>query len=177
MIVSIIGCADSAGEWYKVKCDRSIGVNDSHKFGYPTDDLLVCNWPVKFPQYRLDIIKNSKPKQFWSNIDQWNTWFPRMVKIKLTSWDGHLYKERPYFFSHAHTSPFIAMSMAYKQGATDIILWGVDFINHSTYDQNNQHTRAEVKTYHNYVDALKKEGVNVWLGKSGSALNLPVWNG
>lgn len=175
MTVSIVACGASAEGWHKVKCDRSIAVNDAWKWGYPTDDILVCNWPSKFPQYRLDIIKNSKPKRFFSNIDQWSTWFPNMVKIKLSSWDGHLYKERPDFFSHAHTSPFIAMSMAYKQDAKDIILWGADFVDHSTYDKNNPHTRSELKTYHSFIEAIDKEGVKVWLGAPGSALNLPVW--
>jgi len=174
MIISIIGCADSASDWHKVKCDRSIGVNDSWKFNYPTDDLLVCNWPVKFPQYRLDIIKNSKPKQFYSSIDQWSTYFPNMVKIRLTSWDGHLYKDRPDVFSHSDTSPFIAVSMAYKAGAQDIILWGVDMIDHSLMNQQNPYTAMELRKWGQLIDTLEREGVKVWLGKSGSALNLPV---
>lgn len=177
MIVSVVACGDTASEWHKVKCDLSIGVNDAFKFCYPTDYLLCCNWPTKFPIHRLNIIKASRPKTFYSNVEQWRAFFPGMVKIRLNSWDGHLYPTRRDEFSSAHTSPFIAMSMAYKQGAKDIILWGVEFISHSTYDQHNPQTRAEVKVYKQMVESLNREGVNVWLGKEGSLLEefVPVW--
>lgn len=178
MIVSIVACGASAYDWHKVPVDHSIGVNDCWKLSYPTDWLLVCNWPVKFPQHRLNIIKNSNPKQFFSSVDQWSTWFPNMIKIRLTSWDGHLYKERPDFFSHSHTSPFIAMSMAYKNGAKDIILWGVDFIDHSTYGQDGLQTKTELRAYRQMIEAMKAGGVNVWLGAKGSLLEefIPIWN-
>lgn len=177
MVISIVACGDTASEWHKVPCDLSIGVNDAWKFGRPTDWLLSCNWPQKFATHRLNIIKESTPKQFYSNVEQWRAFFPGMIKIRLNSWDGHLYKNRLDEFSHAHTSPFIAMSMAYKHGATDIILWGVEFINHSTYDQHNPQTRYEVKTYRGMIESLAKEGVKVWLGKEGSLLEefVPVW--
>jgi len=177
MIVNVVACGDSADGWHKVPCDLSIAVNDAFKWGHPADWLLVCNWPMKFTSHRLNIIKNSTPKQFFSSVDQWSTWFPNMVKIRLSSWDGHLYKDRPDFFTSSHTSPIIAMSMAYKQGAKDIILWGVDFVDHGTFNPENPQTKTEVRTYKAMCEALKKEGVNVWLGAKGSLLEefLPIW--
>jgi hypothetical protein len=170
MIVSIVACGDSASEWHKKPCDHSIAVNDAWKFGHPTDSLLIANWPVKFPQHRLDIIKSSKPKQFYSHIDQWRTYFPNMVKIRLNSWDGHLYKNRPDEFSSSQTSPFIALSMAYKMGATKIILWGVEMIGHMTYNKQNPETKMELRKWRQITEAIQKEGVEVFLGAPGSAL-------
>lgn len=175
MTISIVACGSSAEGWNKVPCDRSISVNDSWKWGHPTTDLLVANQPLKFPQHRLNIIKASIPKRFWSQLSSWSTYFPNMAHIRLTSWDGHLYPERLDTFSHADTSPFIAISMAYKFGAKDIILWGVDMVDHHIYHAGNMQLKTEIKRYHAMIEALDKEGVKVWLGAPGSALNLPVW--
>ena len=179
MIVSVVGLGETARDWHKVKADLSIGVNDVEKFGHPVDWLLLANWPQKFPTHRLNIIRSSIPKRLFYSTDQWQGVFFGGTKIRLNSWDGHLYNNRKDEFSSSHTSPFIAMSMAYKAGADDIILWGVEFINHATYGKDNPQTRAEVKTYKQMVDALKVEGVNVWLGKEGSLLEefVSIWKG
>lgn len=178
MIVSVVACGDTASEWHKVKCDLSIGVNDAFKFGYPTDYLLCCNWPQKFPAHRLNIIKASRPITFYSNVEQWRAFFPGMVKIRLNSWDGHLYPTRRDEFSSSNSSPFIATSMAYKAGAKDIILWGVEFVNHAVLHKDNPQTKNELRMWKGLVAALNGEGVNVWLGKEGSLLEefVPVWS-
>jgi hypothetical protein len=175
MIVSVIGCGESAADWHKVTCDYSIGCNDAWKFGHSTDALISANWPSKFPKHRLDIIKTSTPEVFYSHVDQWRAFFPNMVKIQLNSWDGHLYPERKNEFSSSNTSPFIAMSMGYKMGAHDIILWGVDLVNHKVYTPENPQTKVELRRFNDYVKALDLEGVKVWLGAEGSVLKLPVW--
>lgn len=177
MKISIIACGDSAKDWHKVKVDHSIGVNDAFKFGYPTDSLLLANWPVKFPQHRLNIIKASSPKIVYSSVEQWRAFFPNMIKIKLNSWDGHLYPERKDEFSHSNTSPFIATSIAYKMWAKDIILWGIEFVNHATFHKDNPQTKNEIRAWRGMIDALKKVNVNVWLGAPGSLLEefVPIW--
>lgn len=177
MIVSIVACGDSAEHWHKIPCDLSIGCNDAFKWGHKTNYLLLANWPAKFPQYRLDIIKNSKPDKFFSSVEQWRAYFPNMIKIRLNSWDGHLYKNRPDEFSSSNTSPFIATSMAYKLGASKIILWGVDFKTHKVYNESNPQTKTELSQWKQIIAALRKEGVEVYLGDKGSLMEefLPIW--
>jgi hypothetical protein len=163
VIVSIIGCGDSAKDWHKVPCDYSLGVNDAFKFGYAFDGIILANWPVKFPSHRLNIIKNTPVKTCFASVDQWSTWFPNMVKIRLNTWDGHLYPERKDEFTCSQTSPIIALSMAYKMGAKDIILWGVEFSTHNLFHKDNPQTKNELRAYKGIIDSLKREGVNVWL--------------
>jgi hypothetical protein len=177
MTISVVACADSAKDWHKTPCDRSIGCNDAWKFGYPTTDLMVANWPVKFQRPRFEIIKASTPERFWSSVDQWRVYFPSMIKITLNSWDGHLYKERPTEFSHSDSSPFIATSMAYKFGATNIILWGVEMITHPLFNPGNPQFIMELRKWDQLINALAKEGVKVWLGAGESSLKLPIWKG
>jgi hypothetical protein len=178
MRVAVIGCGDSASEWHDTPHDYSIAVNDGFKWGYHFDALVLANWPIKFPTYRLNIVKESKPKVVYANVDQWSTWFPSMVKIRLRSWDGHLYQERKDEFTCSQTSPIIAMSIAYKMGAKDIILWGVEFIDHGTFNKDNPQTKMELRAYKGMIEAMKKEGVNVYLGAKGSLLEefVPIWH-
>ena len=175
MVVSVIGLGSSAEGWFNTPCDISIGVNDCAKFGKDPDYLLLANWPMKFPQHRLNIIKDTRPKQFFSSVEQWKAYFPGMIKIRLNSWDGPLYRWRPEEFSSSDTSPFIAVSMAYKLGASNIVLWGVDMVDHHIHNTKNPARVMELRKWHQMIGALDREGVKVWLGKEGSVLNLPVW--
>lgn len=170
-VISIIGCGASSEGWYKHPHDYSIGVNDMKKFGHDPDSLLICNWPLKFPQHRLNIIKETNPKRFFSNTDAWRTYFPQMEKIYLRSWDGHFYKD---YIVHTDTSPTIAMGLARSMGATEIVLWGCDYIDHHMYHKNNNST--ELRQIKAICEALKNEGVKIYLGASGSALEtfLPI---
>lgn len=180
--VSIIGCGDSAKEWFKTPCDLSIGVNDCLKWGYEVDYLMCLNAPWKFQarkengyQDRLTIIKKSRPQKFITCLEEWRKyWFevemidPRLFGKRLVN--GQLY--------HAKTSPFCAMSYAFNLGAKDIILWGVDFINHGTMKPGKRETEFEIEEYARFADMIGKHGTKVWIGNSETALNkyFEVWS-
>lgn len=183
MIVSIIACGDSAKEWYKTPCDLSIGVNDCFKFGHQVDYLLCLNAPGMFQprkknnyQDRLPIIKQSKPKKFITCLEGWKNHFSftevEMVNPRL--FGKHFSKGTLY---HAKTSPFCAMSYAFNLGAKDIILWGVDFLNHGTLKPGKRETQFEIEEYVRFADIIEKQGTKVWIGNSETALNkyFGVW--
>jgi hypothetical protein len=163
MIIDIVSCGQSASNWEQH--DYSIGVNDCWKFGKPTDALLICNRPEQFIRDRFQTIINSKPKEFYSHKANWSQWFPNWKKVNLVPWYGTLHKGQIY---ESQTGPFIAMSLAYKLGATDIILWGVDFKNHWLFNDSNPETAKEVKVYLELIECLKQQGVNMWIGAVGS---------
>lgn len=171
MTVNIIACGDSAKYWDG--SGFSIGVNDAAKWGHKLNCLLVANHPQKFPQDRLEIIKRSQPEKFISQIESWKTYFPNMERIKLRSWDGHFYKET---FFHTDTSPTIAMDYARKLGATEIILWGVDLVDHKIYNVHNPQSKTELRQIKQITEALRGEGIQVSLGATGSVLSdfLPI---
>lgn len=182
MIVSIIGCGNSAKEWFNTPRDLSIGVNDCFKFGYQVDYLMCLNAPWKFQarkengyQDRLSVIKQSKPQKFITCLEEWKKHFgdyAEMVNPRL--FGKHLVKGNLY---HAKTSPFCAMSYAFNLGAKDIILWGVDFLDHGTLKPGMRDTEFEIEEYVRFADLIEKQGTKVWIGNSDTALNkhFEVW--
>lgn len=172
-IFTIVACGESAKEW--IPHGHSIGVNDAWKWGKPTDSLLVCNRPVEFGQGRLQTIINSKPETFYSHKSNWAYAFPNWKKINLCQWYGRLVKGQHY---SSNTSPFIAMTLAYNLGAKDIILWGCDMMEHKIWNTGNPENIKEIKRHMELVEALKEQGVNVWLGKEGTAFDnlIPVYD-
>jgi hypothetical protein len=162
MTVDIVGTGATSQNWKQH--DYSIGVNDAWKFGQPTDALLVCNRPQQFTPNRIEIIINSKPKDFFSHKANWAEWFPKWKQINLVTWYGTLNPKQVY---NSDTSPFIAISLAYNLGAKEIILWGVDFISHHIYNTGNTDTKNEVERYLQLFEALKERGVNVFVGSEG----------
>lgn len=172
-VFTIVACGDSAKDW--VQTGTSIGVNDSWRWGKPTDALLVCNKPTDFKHDgRLQVITESKPKTFYSHKGNWAYAFPEWKKISLVHWYGVIRKGQQY---SSNSSPFIALSLAWNLGAKDIIMWGVDMVNHKTFNPDNPYRDKEVKVYMELIAALKEEGVSVWLGSKGGAFDnlIPIY--
>jgi hypothetical protein len=173
MTVDVVACGQSGKNW--VQHDYSIGVNDSWKWGKPTDALLLCNAPFKFPDDRFQIIKNSTPKVFYSNKPSWSQWFPEWKQVTIKPWYGTVNPGQVYY---SDTSPFIAISLAYTLGAKQIILWGVDFYNHHIFNSGNPQTKREVERYLELIACLKELDISVFVGAEGSVFDevLPLFN-
>jgi len=62
------------------------------------------------------------------------------------------------------------MSYATLLGFKEIVLWGVDFIDH-------KHITAieSVPAFSEFSQAVQKQGINIYKGHHLSKLNLPVW--
>jgi hypothetical protein len=174
MKVSIIGCGDSAKEWFKVPCDMSVGVNDCVKFGHEVDNLVVVNSPVKFfPNRhnnhtdRIKTIANSKPKRFFCHNGNWKQYFPKYELLGLRPFNGTYKKGRIY---SSGTSPMVAITLAVSLGATELIIWGVDFVNHQRWRKGQRGFDLELSLYQLMFEELAKEGIKVWLGNEVSEL-------
>lgn len=167
MTYHIIACGDSAKHWHGQ--GLSIGLNDFYKHGKKTTIMGIFNHRSKFTPDRLDTILKTRPIKFYGDSDSWSNHFPDMIRVKLRSWDGILRKE-PDRLTHANTSPFIAMSLAYNLGASKIILWGADFESHRMWNKTNPEMQTELRQYRQFTDALRREGVKVHLGAKGSLL-------
>lgn len=172
MIVSVVGCGDSAKEWYKTPCDLSIGVNDCVKHGHEVDWLCVINAPGKFTmkskngwQDRLFTITNSKPKKFFCHNANWKPYFPHAEFLALKPFMTSIKKGNVY---KSKTSPIAAISLAFNAGATDILLFGVDFLNHPNFQ--GKMLKSELHEYQRLFWCLEEHGVRCWLGNVNSAL-------
>lgn len=140
--------------------------------------LGIWNHRNKFTQDRVDTIVKTNPIRLYTDNDSWDRYFSNVVKVKTRSWDGHLRKE-PDRLASASTSPFIAMSLAYNLGATKIVLWGADFQTHHTWTKQNPQMAMELRAYEQFINALRREEIKIYLGTTGSLLEkfLTINNG
>lgn len=187
--ISILACGESGQYWDGTGV--SIGVNDCWKFGHPTDYLMVIDPPARFTPERRKIIQNSKPKHFVTDSKAWLRLFhnpievdrlkpgddkqiyctngPQLIKYNFRTWKGRLQNDQIQYW---HTSPFPAISLAYKLGYREIILWGVDFKTHKSWNPTKKNELAfELQGYKELVKALSEVGVKVYLGHHDSMLN------
>jgi hypothetical protein len=174
MKISIIGCGISAKGWFKVPCDLSIGVNDMLKFGHQPDQLVLINFERKFTHDRLKTILATKAKRVWTHTSTWKRHFPHADVIKLTQFNGNVRNDLIY---SSKTSPMVAISLAVKQGASEIIIWGVDMINHPAYRKATKHGDYEINQYLKFFQQLNKRGIKVYRGADNTAFDfvLPLY--
>lgn len=187
MIISVVACGNSAKEWFKTPCDLSVGVNDCVKFGHQVDNLVVVNAPNKFnPKIsnghtdRLKTIIESKPKRFLCHNSNWKPYFPNYEILPLRSFIGTYRKDRIY---SSKTSPMVAITLAASLGATHIVIWGVDFLDHARFSaisgpKHQPDFITELGYYGMLFEALERNGAKCWIGNENTVLKkyLPVWN-
>jgi hypothetical protein len=170
MIAHVIGCGSTALNWNGE--GFSIGCNDCWRFGHPTNHLLLINSPSVFAPDRLKIIQDSCPDVFWSHVKSWEKrpdykFIGPMVAFHKRFTPGHIY--------FSNSSPFTAVTLAYKLGYRQFILWGVDFMNHKSINQENGTLHKALSDFHFLQEGLLKNGASMHLGSKGSALDLPIW--
>lgn len=166
MTYNIIACGSSAQHWDGT--GLSIGVNDAFKWGHKISNLLVANHFNRFTRDRAEIIINTNPINFYTTSPTWKKYYPNMIQIKTESWSGILNKNRG--LTSTTTSPSIAMHLAWQLGATKLILWGIDFQNHHIMNPDNPYLNTELRQYRSFIQALREQGVEVYLGAHGSML-------
>lgn len=173
MTVNIIACGESAKHYDG--SGRSIGVNDACRFKQP-ETLVILNTPNQFTEDRMLWIKKTETKDIYSNTP--SSW-ERVIGKSIEPFNSELwhklgkYQHKLY---HSKTSPFAAISLAAYQGYSDIIIWGVDFVNHKVYKPGNGHYMQEYDAYKSFVDQLSKVNINVWRGHNSGNLDfIPVW--
>jgi len=169
--VHIIGCGSSASNWDGH--GNSIGVNDCWKFGKPTGSLLLLNRKATFTPDRINVIEESKPTLFYSNLEEWRKPFRDMRLITTTRWNNVLLDNVIY---HSKTSPFCAISLAFNLGYRTMILWGVDFVDHPHWSPGKHGFDNEKLMYHSFIKVLKTKGAKVYAGCYGSTLELPIYD-
>ena len=167
MKIHVLGCGETIAEFYDEGI--TIGVNDIWQY-YATDYLVVVNKPGDFDYDRLEIIKNSKPKKFYSQLMEWE-FMPNFEKIELRS-DRKIEAGEKYCISHI--SPFVAVQIAARLGAKEIIMWGVDMNSHMHLQYKVDKIIEDFRLLKNM---LEDEGVSLKVGNYGSRFSkiLPVY--
>jgi len=180
MTIHILACGSSAKNYKgQLPC---IGVNDAGKWGYTIDHLLVLNEPNKFTAERLEVIKNTRAIFITNTPNQWVRVLGHNVdEFNSRKWSAsnRIQKISKNYLYHSKTSPFAAISLAYSWECDEIVLWGVDMVDHRTYSPKGSigEFTNEYNAFKTFSMALNDVGVKVYLGNEGSNLKfLPIWS-
>lgn len=173
MRIHVLGLGKSLEE-YKPNAEISIGVNDI--FSRIETDFIVCiDPPNRFTDQRIETINNSTPVKFFTNRNEWEH-----VKgyhlITLNPVRGSVKELRSDKICYSNNSPFVACVMAYKLGAKEIVLHGVDFVDHHALSKSEQFSRA-MNDFKKLNDELKKYRVKLFVSSKYSTLSefLPLY--
>lgn len=164
--IHILGTAPSV-QYYRPDGSETIGVNDIFKYHH-VDNLLILDKRITFNGDRFKYIYDSRPKRFYSTLTEWREFFPEMIKIETTG-EGNQGKvnelDGPGFIYHCD-STFTAVHLAYKRGAKNIIMYGVDF----TGERWQRLKTPILRTYTDLYIALRNRGVMLSVANSQSLL-------
>jgi hypothetical protein len=173
MTFTVVGCGNSAQNW--VPNGPSIGCNDCEKFGNGVDYLVLVNSPNKF-KHRINTILRTKA-QVLTNMP--GTWIKHFSKDRLTQirLSPFVVRVRPGMIYSSGTTPIICMSVAIAKGATKIILWGVDMVNHQTFRIGVKKGDQEISVYRKFFKEVKLLGIEVFRGADGTCFDndLSLW--
>jgi hypothetical protein len=185
MKVSIVACGHSAQNWFETPYDISIGVNDCVKWGCDVDTLVLINAPEQFQprklnKYtdRLKAIKRSYPGQVLTTMrEDWKPHFPKINVEGVTTQLFHAKYFKKGMLTHSKTSPFVALNFAFNIGATEIILWGIDLIDHPVMRPEQRETAFEIEQYLKMIQIIERHGVKVFIGSENTAFKnkIPVY--
>ena len=174
-VIEVLGLGPSISE-YRPSGNFTIGVNDIFRF-HPADGLLLMDPPDSFSKDRLDIITDPrhKPGTTYSQLIDWN-FMRNFIKIGVVDpADGgkvDTLDDLDCLPRHVD-STFTAVCIAYHLGASDIVMYGVDFTNHLKYYRNQI-----IQSYSRLHGALIQRGVLLWVGTDNSLLSefIPNWH-
>lgn len=123
--IVVCGCGTSLIDFAQHK-DKfiTIGVNDVPALFQPTY-MLVTDHPGRFYGKRKDLINHSSSKYLFTCARGWR--HKNIVHFELGSKDHLKNLDSPNKIDHFINSPYVAVCLAYKLGATKIGIVGVDF--------------------------------------------------
>lgn len=164
--IVVCGCGTSLNDIVEYKDDFiTIGVNDVPKLFDPTY-MVVTDHMNRFPLQRRKLVTESKCRFMFTCVKGWRR--PNIVMFELGS-RKQLNLDAPNMVDHFMNSPFVAANIAYKMGAVNIGLIGVDFTPHHFYVRDGSHTLSKMKRIKAVNEAygilctnMKKKGVNLY---------------
>lgn len=171
--VIVCGCGQSLNDFFNSEYFKkakesnviTIGVNDVPRLFDPTH-LVVTDHTTRFNKDRIDLINNCKSKSVMTCVKGWN--HPRLVHFELGK-RGRLELNDYNKVDHHLNSPYTAVNIAYKLGASKIGMIGVDFTDGHFYSpKDGQHnlTRKYLSSinlsYEKLHRALKVKNVDFY---------------
>lgn len=168
----VLGTGPSIKLW---KPDGRIvfGVNDVGRFA--SVDYLVCiDRPGVFTPERLEVIKGTACKEFITPYPEWEGLNNSYKKIEISG-RGRIDLLDAEKIIYSNNSTFVAAVLAYRYGARNITLYGVDFTGHPVFSLDHKLARA-LRDFEALYKALKNKGIGLYVASEMSKLAgvLPV---
>lgn len=160
----VCGCGRSLNDFYNSEYFKkvnesnivTIGVNDVPKLFDPTH-LVITDHVTRFNKGRIDLINNCKSKSVITCVKGWN--HPRLVHFELGK-RGRLELDDYERVDHHLNSPYTAVNIAYKLGASKIGMIGVDFTDghfYSPKDGPHNLTRKYLSSINSSYEKLHRQ--------------------
>lgn len=134
MKINVLGLGESLLN-YTPTNTVTIGVNDIYKH-FKTDHIVCVDKPNRFDINRQQIIRESTAKTFFSQLDEWKSLVNNYKKIEFAIGRGKFDELDSDKICFGCSSPLVATVIAYKMGAKEIELFGVDFNTHPNFVDN-----------------------------------------
>jgi hypothetical protein len=164
-ILAVLGTGPSWNLFVSDGFDASIGVNDIWK--YVKTDYVVClDHPSAFTPERLKVIKECKPKRFYSQMVEWDK-RPDFQKIDIIpNYNDTFCNLDTWMFQKSFCSPYVACQIAFKyHEAIEIHVFGVDLVNHPYLKQD---LLGKIKLHFKHLKiALENKGCQLVIHGSG----------
>lgn len=176
MTATILGCGETL-----IHARRHgslvVGSNDCEKHGMQCDVLVLANDARKFSDEpeRLKVIYNTKAEVLVSNKLGWPKFPEAKQLIRFYRYPGQVRKGSIYYSA---TTPIISCCVAIDRGATELVLYGVDMLTHTSYSVNNKFGYREYQTYLDFFKQAKKSvKVETYIGAMNTAFDndLPLY--
>lgn len=165
--IIVCGCGTSLNDFKEHHSDFiTIGVNDVPQAFDPTY-LVVTDHPNRFNDTRKKFINESSAKYMLTCVGGWR--HPRIVHFNLGK-KGSSNLDDPEKVDHFYNSPYTSINIAYKMGATNIGIIGVDFTQGHFYaTKDGEHSLARMGYlkdlnwgYEHIYSQLKNRGVSLY---------------
>jgi hypothetical protein len=176
--IIVCGCGTSLLSFAK-DSDKyvTIGVNDVPQLFTPTY-LLVTDSPLRFNEKRRQILLKSQSKYLFTCATGWR--HSRVVHFELGTKELSCL-DKPNHLDHYLNSPYSAACLAYRLGAKNIGLIGVDFTNGHFYNsEDGPHNIVKSRylvrvnaAYQKLRDEFERRGVRLYNLSPISQLTIP----
>lgn len=146
MTIAVLGTGESIKDY---KGELAIGVHDVWRY-VQTQYVICTDSPKRFTIDRRTIINECRPIKLFSHLQSWSD-HPCFEKVTLHSPRGKAnYKAEG--LSYGIMSVLPAMVLAYKLGATQINLYGIDLVNHKSFKDVDRMEKC-IKHLQNFISA------------------------
>jgi hypothetical protein len=176
--IVVCGCGMSLLEFKEHSQDFiTIGVNDVSKLFTP-NYLVVTDSPVRFTEKRRAEVNASQASYLFTCARGWR--HRNLVHFDLGKKGGKSL-DNPNIIDHFVNSPYVAVGLAYKLGAKNIGMIGVDFTDGHFYNpKDGPHPVMQINylkkvnsAYQALAMELDKRGVKIYNLSSQSRVELP----